>query len=293
MSSSSVKPVSNHPFFTVVIAVFNGVRFIGQAIESVIHQGNISKELIIIDGGSSDGTIEIIEKYDRHISFWCSEKDSGIYDAWNKALDHAKGEWIYFLGSDDYLFCNETLYQISGKLKKLPCNVRIAYGQVCFVAGDGKFLSISGKNWGKVRKDFLQYNTIPHQGTFHRMDLFSIHGKFDIKFSVAGDYELLLRELRNNDAFYLGGVPIACMRISGVSNNPLRGLLPVREFFKARKKHKIGGIPIKLIWLYLKASIRLFLFRFLKPSHVYRIIDRYRSFTGRARIWTQNSRIDL
>ncbi|MDH5645697.1 MAG: glycosyltransferase, partial [Candidatus Heimdallarchaeota archaeon] len=91
----------NKPLVTIITAVLNGVDTLERTILSVISQSYTNIEYIIIDGGSTDGTIDIIRKYEHAIDCWVSESDTGIYDAWNKGVRLSNGEWIAFLGADD------------------------------------------------------------------------------------------------------------------------------------------------------------------------------------------------
>lgn len=91
----------NNPKVSVVTICYNSVQFIEKTIQSVLSQTYPNIEYIVIDGGSTDGTKEIIEKYSSRISYWCSEKDRGIYDAMNKGIRKATGEWINFMNSGD------------------------------------------------------------------------------------------------------------------------------------------------------------------------------------------------
>ncbi|MDL5501794.1 MAG: glycosyltransferase, partial [Candidatus Methanoperedens sp.] len=98
--------------------VYNGAKTLQRCIDSVSNQSYLNKELIIIDGGSTDGTIEILRSSQDKITYWQSGPDNGIYDAWNKALDHARGDWICFLGSDDYLWKSNVFEEIMPHLVK-------------------------------------------------------------------------------------------------------------------------------------------------------------------------------
>jgi len=89
--------------YSIIIATYNSANTLAEAIQSVLQQTLKDFELIIIDGKSSDGTLEIIKSYEKEITYWISEKDKGVYDAWNKGIKIAKGEWICFLGSDDIM----------------------------------------------------------------------------------------------------------------------------------------------------------------------------------------------
>ncbi|MEQ1667696.1 MAG: glycosyltransferase [Sulfuriferula sp.] len=91
------------PLISIIIAVYNGKATLQQCIDSVVQQTYSNKELIIIDGGSKDGTVELLEENRNKFSYWESEPDRGIYNAWNKGLTQAKGEWICFLGADCFI----------------------------------------------------------------------------------------------------------------------------------------------------------------------------------------------
>ncbi|HEX3386494.1 MAG TPA: glycosyltransferase, partial [Mucilaginibacter sp.] len=101
MTTTGNKTDINRPKVSIVTVVFNAADSLELTILSVINQSYPNTEFIIIDGGSTDGTVDLIKKYDKKINYWISEKDSGIYDAMNKALDVVSGDWVYFLGAGD------------------------------------------------------------------------------------------------------------------------------------------------------------------------------------------------
>ena len=101
---------------TIVSVVYNGVKTIENMIMSVVNQSYKNIEFIIIDGGSVDGTVDILKKYDTQITFWCSEKDNGIYDAMNKALDHVSGDYVQFIGADDFFISENVISDIVAEI---------------------------------------------------------------------------------------------------------------------------------------------------------------------------------
>ncbi len=117
------------PKISIITAVLNRVNTIEQTISSVVNQTYQNYEYILIDGGSNDGTVDVIKKYEDQIAYWISEPDNGVYDAFNKGILVAKGEYIHFLGSDDCLYAPDTLENVvknlNEKIDILSCCVYI------------------------------------------------------------------------------------------------------------------------------------------------------------------------
>jgi glycosyltransferase involved in cell wall biosynthesis len=174
------------PFISIVTSTFNCVNSIEATIISVLSQSSDYIEHIIIDGGSNDGTVEIIKKYSDQISYWISEKDNGIYDAWNKGILKSKGSFISFLGAGDLLCSNYT---------KLFVDKIIYNNNIDFISSkmiiDNKRKSIYGFswNWNSFRKSM----NVVHPGAVHNKKLYNKYGMYDVKYKIAGDYEFLLR----------------------------------------------------------------------------------------------------
>jgi glycosyltransferase involved in cell wall biosynthesis len=164
---------------SIITVVRNGASTIEETILSVINQDYPHIEFIIVDGVSTDGTLEIIEKYADRISIVKSEPDNGIYDAMNKGVGLASGDWIYFLGADDVLYSPSTLSHI---FSATPYeNYDVVYGDVLFLQSqiiyDGKF------DYEK-----LCNRSICHQAIFYRKEVFEEFGRFDTKYITAADY---------------------------------------------------------------------------------------------------------
>ena len=118
------------PSISVIVAVYNGIDTLQQCIDSVAQQSYPAKELIVIDGDSKDGTVELLKANQEKINYWVSEPDSGVYNAWNKGLAQANDDWICFLGADDYFWDNQVLDKLGKALTDIPVKVRLAYAQV-------------------------------------------------------------------------------------------------------------------------------------------------------------------
>jgi glycosyltransferase involved in cell wall biosynthesis len=249
------------PLISIIVAVFNGETTFQQCIDSIEQQTYLNKELIVIDGGSTDGTVGLIKENDSHLNYWISEPDRGIYNAWNKGLAQAKGEWICFLGADDYFWEDTVLERMVPQLTMFPVSIRVAYGQIALVDANGEVIRKEGEPWEFAKKRFNQFMCIPHVGTMHRCELFERHGKFDETFRIAGDYELLLRELKTGDAAFIPNIITAGQRLGGISTDTTYYLLSLQETWRAQRmngkllpsKYLINKIAIeyfrRLLWM--------------------------------------------
>ena len=250
---------------TIIVAVYNCAKTLQRCIDSVKQQSYSNTELIIIDGGSTDGTVEILEHNDSSIEYWESKPDRGISDAWNKGLTHANGDWILFLGGDDFIWKKHSLECIIPLINEADETYRIIYGHIAFVDSAENILSIRGKPWEQVKKRFRTLEmSIPHQGVFHHESLFRRYGNFDINFKLIGDYEFLLRELKNNDALFIDQT-VTAMGYGGLSTKGNIRHKFYAEFVRAHQKHQIkNGLDRRYFWRYwniFKGKVKHHLFR--------------------------------
>lgn len=276
-----------NPIVTIIIAVFNGAKTLQQCIDSVAQQTYPNKELIIIDGGSKDGTVDLLKANQGKITYWVSEPDHGIYNAWNKGLAQAQGEWLCFLGADDYFLNAQVLERLAVQLNKLPPDIRVAYGQIMIVNTEGADLYPLGEPWEKIKGRFKQVMCIPHPGAMHRRSLFEQHGQFDESFHIAGDYELLLRELKAADAFFLPDIITVAMRQGGISSTPANSLVQLREVRRAQRMH--GQYFPGRFWLMamMRVYMRLLLWSALGERVARKALDLGRRMMGLPPFWTR------
>src|SRR6185437_1760960 len=158
---------------SIIIATFNAANTLEKCIQSVIAQDYPYKELIIIDGASTDNSVEIIKKYQPFISYWVSEPDSGIYDAWNKALKQTKGEWICFIGADDYYLSKTAL---SDMLALAGPETELISAKINLISDTGKLIKVMGNPWKwSVMKRWM---CVSHPGLLHKRALFAEYGLF-------------------------------------------------------------------------------------------------------------------
>jgi glycosyltransferase involved in cell wall biosynthesis len=172
----------NSPMVTVVTVVFNDAEGLEKTMLSVEEQTYENKEFVVIDGGSEAPTLDVIENHQDHIDFWISEPDKGIYDAMNKGVDHAKGEWVIFMNAGDIFYDKDVISTVFCKDHE---GADFIYGHTHFLSGD--FNGIV-KAWDF---DILWKTMIfTHQSVFTRREILEGH-RFNINYKVCADYDLI------------------------------------------------------------------------------------------------------
>ena len=266
--------MTSKPLISVIVAVYNGAKTLQRCIDSVSDQTYLNKELIIIDGGSTDGTIEIIKSNQDKIAYWKSEPDNGIYHAWNKALGHTTGDWICFLGSDDYLWRNSVFEEIRPHMIKAESQgIRMVYGQVARVTEDDEISCIDGFSWENTWRSIIidGIGSFTHQGMFHHRSIFELYGMFDESFKIAGDYELLIRVFKEGgNAIFVDGLIVAGMQVGGITANCIK---LVKENAKARKNNRLRVTTIPWLISYAWAICYPFLNYLIGDKNVRYLIN--------------------
>ena len=175
------------PKISIITVVYNRVATIEQTISSVVNQTYPNLEYIVIDGGSTDGTVDIIKKYEENIAYWVSEKDSGIYDAMNKGVQAATGDYIEFIGSDDCLCSYDVVAKVAEEIDDetdiLSCSI--------YAVDEAHCTEIIINNSYAANKNTYHGEMIPHPGMFSRRVLLKKY-PFDTKYKIASDYKFFL-----------------------------------------------------------------------------------------------------
>ena len=221
------KSYKDKPLISIITVVFNGEKFLEETIQSVINQSYDNVEYIIIDGGSTDGTLDIIKKYEDRIDYWISEKDSGISDAFNKGIICCFGELIGILNADDYYEKDAFLNVINTYLNLDKNSPAILYG---------KTYKITTKSEKLVKKDnkrsWCMSVPFSHCSSFITKSYYKKFGLYNIAFKIAMDIELLMRGLKIVNYISLENF-IATQRDGGISDiNRIKGY---KEYIKASK----------------------------------------------------------
>lgn len=182
---------------SIIIATFNAANTLERCLQSIISQKQKEIELLVIDGGSTDGTLTIIEQYREQIDFFLSESDRGLYDAWNKGIHVAQGEWMWFIGADDYIlpYAISTYLSFLHNHSKELSNLDLITAEENLVDLTGRKIKTIGKPfcWNEYRKLML----IAHGVTLHHRNLYTHYGNYDLNFPICADYEFLFRKGAN------------------------------------------------------------------------------------------------
>jgi glycosyltransferase involved in cell wall biosynthesis len=212
----------------IVIAVYNGAATLAQTLDSLAVQTRRPDQVIVMDGGSSDGTQALLTQRSDIVTYWRSAADRGIYDAWNKALSHVHSEWVAFLGADDYLASPQVLQHMADAAAAAPAAAPYVYGRVHEVTADGRVLRDHGAPWPQCSKRFVYAMSLPHPGMWHRRAVCFAQGGFDASLRIAGDYALLRPVLLQTAPQFVDLV-VAAAREGGISTRPAWRVHSVRE----------------------------------------------------------------
>ena len=229
---------------SIITVCFNSAATLLDTLGSVRSQSYGDYELIVVDGGSSDGTVTMLADYEKHFGGrmrWISEPDKGIYDAMNKGTAVATGDVIGFLNSDDYYFDNEVLHDIATAFKQNP-DIDAVHGNLDFINEKREVVRI----WrgSPYRPGIFNSGWAPAHPTFYcRRNCFERFGGFDISLTCSADFELMLRFIEKNkiSTSYLNRNMVS-MRIGGESTSGIKSLLKSRK--QLHKAFLLNGINV-------------------------------------------------
>jgi glycosyltransferase involved in cell wall biosynthesis len=225
---------------SIILATYNAGKYLETAIQSIIGQKYPDLELIIIDGKSTDNTMDIVSRYGQYLSIWKSEPDNGIYDAWNKGIGLATGEWIMFLGSDDKLL-PDSLISYSDFIDSLKEEVDFISSKMLYTDKKMKPYRTMGWRWEWPR--FRLEMIVAHTGSLHSRKLFDKYGKYNTDYKIVGDYEFLLRPGKDLKTAFLDKITVM-YREGGASDS----YAAIFEAFKASRS--TGKSPLYQSFMY-------------------------------------------
>ncbi|OAM92795.1 Glycosyltransferase involved in cell wall bisynthesis [Pelosinus fermentans] len=220
------------PLITIITVTYNAEETLERCIQSVLMQTYENVEFIIIDGLSTDGTVKVIEEYKDGISYWVSERDTGIYNAMNKGIIKAHGDIIYFLGADDYLQDKSVIETVMMQFINNSI-IDVVFGRVILIKEGDKNSKIAGKML--TINDLRKGRMAPHQGMFIKAMLLKSL-MFNEEYKISSDFELIIKCFINNYKVIFIDSVITCYSLDGLSGNNLYKMLTeqqkiIREHF--------------------------------------------------------------
>lgn len=264
---------------TIITSTLNCREEFEKLAQSLRGQTLKKFQWIVADGGSTDGTLDAIQKYQDVVTDWWSAPDKGIYDAWNKACRKIRGEWVLFLGAGDLPFEPETLEKSARRL----ANARgpLFYGGVALIDQAGRiaqyFREVPASSWNEGRP------TVPcHQGVFHHHSLLEGPDPFDSSFRICADAKLMLQASASSPPVYIG-FDVTKMLLGGISSTPRAWAIMARENRRILRELNIK-LPAKqwipLLRLHIKIGLHHMLGKNIKIA-----ANAYRRLTGRRPIY--------
>jgi glycosyltransferase involved in cell wall biosynthesis len=202
---------------SIITVCYNSAATIEKTIQSVGSQSYPNIEYIIVDGNSKDDTLSIIKKHQDKVATWISEPDKGLYDAMNKGIALATGDFIGILNSDDTFYSDTVIAELVAFHQKN--NLDASVGNIVQHKEDGKIVRLySSKNWQpeKLKIGFMP----PHPSIFFKKELFEKYGIYDLGFKIGADYELITRFfLKNKISWQYSGITTTAMLVGGLSSS--------------------------------------------------------------------------
>ncbi len=183
-----------NPLISVITICYNENDGIKRTCDSVINQTYKNFEWIVIDGGSTDGTLDILEKYKDNMKYFISEKDNGIYNAMNKGIKKSKGNYLLFLNGGDFLKDNNILYNVSNFILDDKKESNIYYGDVEY--NNGEIVTFKKT---KLNKNFFINKTISHQASFIKSNLFDKYGYYNENYKIVSDFDFWIKTIVLNN----------------------------------------------------------------------------------------------
>ena len=235
------------PLLSIITICYNIKDEIEKTCQSIVNQTWQDFEWVVIDGGSTDGTVDVLNKYRSRINVFISEKDKGVYNAMNKGIKLASGEWLSFMNGGDTYAANDVLEKVF-KNKKYDADV--LYGDVNKIYPDGRTEQSDYKT--NLDSSYFANDVINHQSSFIKRNLFDKYGLYDEKYRIASDREKWIVFMKNGCIFKKVNITVADFMYNGISSNQSalaaeQEKICTKYFIKQRRYLLFGSLPLMTI----------------------------------------------
>ncbi len=234
------KSYKKTPLISIITVVYNGEKYLEETIQSVINQTYDNVEYIIIDGGSTDGTLDIIKKYEEKIDYWVSEKDSGIYDAMNKGVTLCSGDIIGIVNADDFIY-RDTLQNVAKFFS--DTDAMFTFGQLDLADEDGKVFD-TAKSIGidNIKYKLFRHMPFLHPTMFVKKEVYEKLGLYNTRYKLSADYDFTLRLVKNNIQFVKLDFSTGVFRLGGQSGG-------MRSYLENHKLLLVHGVNPVFVYI--------------------------------------------
>ncbi|ACU08376.1 hypothetical protein FIC_01934 [Flavobacteriaceae bacterium 3519-10] len=235
---------------SIITVCYNSAKTIEETLKSVQNQTYKNIEYIVIDGASKDATTSIIEKYKDIITYFSSEPDKGLYDAMNKGIQQATGDYVGIINSDDVFYDNKTIEKVADYFAEHP-HLDAITGNIVQHKNNRIIRKYSSANWSpeKLKRGFMP----PHPAIFMKTSLYHKFGLYRLDYKISADYELIIRFfLKEKISYQYSGITTTSMAVGGASSSGYKSYKVItREVKKAFKQNNIGYSPLKVRFRFL------------------------------------------
>jgi len=262
-----------YPKVSIITVCFNAAKTIEQTIKSVLAQSYPSIEYIVIDGGSNDGTVEILRRYSDQIAYWISEPDQGMYDAMNKGIVASRGKYVGVLNSDDWLEI-DAIKEVVLTFVQTGCDY--TFGDIFLARPDGsRFGVMRALEPGRMNGTYRYKMPFPHQSCYVRREIINGIGFYGLEYRLSADHEFVVRQINSGAKGGKLCKPIASYRMGGAGGG-----------FQTFSESRTIAIRYGMSWFnatryYLCSLTSVFLIRIL-PNRLVRALLRLR---GSRHVW--------
>lgn len=276
------------PLITIITSTYNAEKSLPWTIRSIREQSYPNIQWIIADGGSKDGTVELLKQNEDCIDLWFSEKDNGIYDAWNKASKHIDGDWVLFVGAGDELSSNTALNQIAPFLLKAFPEHELVFGNAIYISQSNRTL-IEKKNrsWSEMKGQWVFFRPeIPDHATiFQHRSLFTAEQPFNTSYKIAGDTEFLLKSLIKKEPLYCD-IDVSTILYGGLSSSLNNYFKMYNEIKKINKELRINPPIGHWLITMIKLVLKVLFFNCFPKKTAYTVLDFFRVTQGLQKRWS-------